>query len=136
MDRVKKGYHLSTATIALWGSFIGAIFFLFPKAIAGIFFHEPEVLLISVGYFLIIAIGEPFMCVEIVSSGAISGLGNTKLCSIISILFTGSRIPLAYVLSRSMGIGGIWMALTVTSILKGIVFFLAFQKECKKCALE
>ncbi len=136
MDRVKKGYYLSTATIALWGSFIGAIFFLFPKAIAGIFFHEPEVLLISVGYFLIIAIGEPFMCVEIVSGGAISGLGNTKLCSIISILFTGSRIPLAYVLSRSMGINGIWMALTVTSILKGIVFFLAFQKECKKCALE
>lgn len=136
MDRVKKGYYLSTATIALWGSFIGAIFFLFPKAIAGIFFHEPEVLLISVGYFLIIAIGEPFMCVEIVSGGAISGLGNTKLCSTISILFTGSRIPLAYVLSRSMGIGGIWMALTVTSILKGFVFFLAFHKECKKCALE
>ena len=132
IDRVKKGYYLSAVTIALWGSLIGLIFFLFPNGIANIFFHEPEVIAIAIGYLSIIALGEPFMCVEIVSSGAISGLGNTKLCSIISVIFTGSRIPLAYLLSRtSLGLKGIWWALTITSICKGIVFFFAFQKESK-----
>lgn len=136
MDRVKKGYYLSAATIAVWGSLIGVLFILFPNGIANIFFHEPDVIAIAIGYLTIIAVGEPFMCVEIVSSGAISGLGNTKLCSIISILFTGSRIPLAYFLSHtSLGLNGIWWALTVTSICKGIVFVLAFQKESKKRAL-
>lgn len=132
MDRVKKGYYLSAVTIALWGSLIGLIFFLFPNGIANIFFHEPEVIAIAIGYLSIIALGEPFMCVEIVSSGAISGLGNTKLCSIISVIFTGSRIPLAYLLSHTaLGLQGIWWALTITSICKGIVFFFAFQKESK-----
>jgi Na+-driven multidrug efflux pump len=76
------------------------------------------------------------MCVEIVSSGAISGLGNTRLCSIISIIFTGSRIPLAYLLSHTvLGLHGIWWALTITSICKGIVFTLAFRKESKFTSL-
>lgn len=132
MDRVKKGYYLSAAAIAVWGSLIGVLFILFPKGIAGIFFHEPEVIAIAIGYLTIIAIGEPFMCVEIVSSGAISGLGNTKLCSIISIIFTGSRIPLAYLLSHTaLGLKGIWWALTITSMCKGIVFVLAFHKQTK-----
>uniref|UniRef100_UPI004057C59D MATE family efflux transporter n=1 Tax=Agathobacter sp. TaxID=2021311 RepID=UPI004057C59D len=128
IDRVKKGYYLSAATIAVWGSLIGVLFILFPNGIADIFFHEPEVIAIAVAYLTIIGIGEPFMCVEIVSSGALSGLGNTRLCSIISILFTGSRIPLAYLLSHTaLGLDGIWWALTITSICKGIVFFFAFR---------
>lgn len=136
IDRVKKGFYLSAVTIAVWGSLIGVIFILFPTGIANIFFHEPEVLAIAIGYLTIIAIGEPFMCVEIVSSGAISGLGNTKLCSIISIIFTGSRIPLAYLLSQTaLGLNGIWWALTITSICKGIIFTLAFRHESSKRAL-
>lgn len=136
IDRVKKGYYISAVSIAVWGSLIGVLFILFPEGIANIFFHEPEVIAIAIGYLTIIAIGEPFMCVEIVSSGAISGLGNTKLCSIISIIFTGSRIPLAYFLSHTfLGLNGIWWALTITSICKGLLFFLAFQKESKKRAL-
>lgn len=136
MDRVKKGCYISTAVIAAWGTFIGIIFLLFPQGIANIFFHEPEVIAIALGYLTIIAIGEPFMCVEIVTSGAISGLGNTKLCSLISIIFTGSRIPMAYFLSQTtLGLNGIWWTLTITSICKGIVFVLAFQKETKKRAL-
>ena len=133
-DRIKKGYYLSTAVIAVWGSLIGILFFLFPEGISNIFFHEADVIPIAVGYLTIIAIGEPFMCVEIVSSGAISGLGNTKLSSIISILFTGCRIPLAYLLSQhtALGLKGIWWTLTLTSACKGLVFFLAFHKEYAK----
>lgn len=133
IDRVKKGYYLSAAVIAVWGSLIGLLFLLFPQGIANIFFHEPEVVTVAVGYLMIIAIGEPFMCVEITTSGAISGLGNTKLCSIISVIFTGARIPLAYLLSHTgLGLLGIWWALTITSTCKGIVFFFAFRKETKK----
>lgn len=130
MDRVKKGYLFSASAIAVWGCLIGLLFILFPEGIAGIFFHEPKVVAIAIGYLTIISVGEPFMCVEIVSSGAISGLGNTKLCSIISIVFTGSRIPLAYLLSHtSLGLHGIWWALTITSICKGIVFVFSFYKQ-------
>ncbi|MGN0334119.1 MAG: MATE family efflux transporter [Lachnospiraceae bacterium] len=133
MDRVKKGYFLSAAAIAAWGTLIGLTFLLFPEQISELFFYEPEVIKISMGYLMIIGIGEPLMCVEIVAVGAISGLGNTKICSIISIILTGLRIPLALFLSRmGMGLNGIWWALTVSSVCKGIVFHLTFHRECKK----
>lgn len=133
IDRVKKGYYLSAVIIAVWGSLIGLLFFLFPQGIADIFFHEPEVAAVAIGYLTVIAIGEPFMCVEIVTSGAISGIGNTKICSIISIIFTGARIPLAYALSRTgLGLLGIWWALTITSICKGVIFVFAFRRESRK----
>lgn len=132
IDRVKKGCYLSAVIIAIWGAFIGALFLLFPEGIANIFFHESDVISVAIGYLTIIAIGEPFMCVEIVCSGAISGLGNTKLCSIISIIFTGLRLPLAYILSHTgLGLLGIWWTLTITSMCKGIIFVLAFRHETK-----
>ena len=133
IDRVKKGCYLSTLLIAVWGAFIGTLFLLFPEGIANIFFHETDVITVAIGYLTIISFGEPFMCMEIVASGAISGIGNTKLCSMISILFTGLRIPLAYFLSRTgLGLLGIWWSLTITSMCKGILFVLAFRQETKK----
>jgi len=42
---------------------------------------------------------------------------------VITIVLTAARIPLAMVLSRTaLGLNGIWWALTITSIVKGIVF--------------
>ena len=69
------------------------------------------------------------MCVELMTVGALSGLGRTKLCSIISILLTGSRIPLALLLTHTgLGLNGVWWALTISSVVKGIVFYFAFKK--------
>ncbi len=131
-DRVKKGYRLSAITMLVWGSIVALAFILIPSQISGIFFHEADVLAISIGYLTILGIGEPFMCVELMAIGAISGMGNTKLCSIISIVFTGLRIPLAYALSNTgLGINGIWWALTISSILKGVILHVAFYEQIK-----
>ena len=133
MDRVKKGYHISAVTVVVWGAIIGILFILFPGQISAIFFHEAEVIPIFVTYLIVVGISEPFMCLELMTSGAISGLGNTKLASIISIILTSLRIPLAYVLSHTaMGLDGIWWALTLTSVAKGIVFFGAFHWDAGK----
>ena len=69
------------------------------------------------------------MCVEMLTIGALSGLGKTKICSVISILLTGARIPLALLLTRTaLGLTGIWWALTLSSMAKGVVFYFAFHK--------
>lgn len=133
MDRVKKGYYLSTGAIFLWGTLIGLLFLFFPDKIAAIFFHESDVIKIFTDYLIILGFSEALMCVEIVSIGALSGLGDTKLCSIISICLTGARIPAAFLLSRTpLALNGIWMALTLTSVCKGIVFFFVFRHVSKK----
>ena len=131
MDRVKKGYEISAATLLAWGSAILLLFLFFADPISRIFFHEAEVIPISINYLRIIGFSEPLLCVEIIAIAGISALGNTKLCSLISIVFTGMRIPLAFILSRtSLGLDGIWWAFTLTSIIKGVVLHFAFRREC------
>lgn len=128
MDRVKKGYRVSAITVGLWGGLVAICFFLFSRQISGLFFHEADVIRLSMNYLMIIGVGEAFMCIELMSVGALSGLGQTKICSIISIILTGMRIPLALILSNTgLGLNGIWWALTISSICKGIALYVAFH---------
>ena len=126
MDRVRKGYRASLWTVGIWGLLISVVFICFPQTIADIFFHEPKAVATAVGYLVIIGFSEAFMCVELTTVGALSGLGRTRLCSIISITFTSARIPLAIILGGLIGLSGIWWALSVTSIVKGIIFTCTF----------
>lgn len=76
---------------------------------------------------IIIGFSEAFMSVELMTVGALSGLGKTHLCSVISITLTSARIPLAILLSgTTLGLLGIWWALSATSIVKGVVFVAVF----------
>lgn len=132
MNRVRKGYRASLWTVGIWGLLISFVFICFPQAIADIFFHEPKAVATAVGYLVIIGFSEAFMCVELTTVGALSGLGRTRLCSIISITFTSARIPLAIILGGLIGLNGIWWALSVTSIIKGIIFTCTFLWITKK----
>ena len=127
MDRVKKGYRASLFTVGIWGLLITMLFVFAPNTIASLFFHEPKAIATAVGYLVIVGFSEAFMCVELTTIGALSGLGKTHLCSVISILFTSARIPLAIVLGQStLGLDGIWWAISLTSIAKGIIFVCTF----------
>ena len=125
-DRVRKGYKAALWTVGVWGVLISLAFICFPNAIADIFFHEPKAIETAVGYLVIIGFSEAFLCVELTTVGALSGLGRTRLCSIISITFTSARIPLAIILGGIIGLSGIWWALSATSIVKGIIFTCTF----------
>mgnify|MGYP003163358891 CR=1 FL=1 len=113
-------------TVGIWGLLISAVFICIPEPIARIFFHEPKAIATSVEYLIIIGFSEAFMCVELTTVGALSGLGRTRLCSIISIAFTSARIPLSIILGGIMGLDGIWWAISSTSIVKGIIFTCTF----------
>lgn len=136
-ERIRKGYKMSAIMLLLWGMLVMLVFFIFSPEIATIFFHEEEVIPYAVKYLMIIGISEPFMCIELLAIGAISGMGNTKLCSIISVTFTSLRIPIAYALSHmGLGIAGIWWAMAVTSIMKGVVLHVAFYRESRGKSLQ
>ena len=143
-ENVLKGIHLigrmsgkylsGICKIGIWGLLITLIFIFTPTPITTIFFHEPSAIATAVSYLVIIGFSEAFLCIELTTIGAISGLGKTNLCSIISILFTSARIPLAMILGNtSMGLNGIWWAFSSTTIIKGIIFTGTFFWIIKKC---
>ena len=128
-ERIRKGYWFSFGVDAVWGLLITAAFLLFPKPLAKLFFFEQNAIDICVSYFRIVGLCEAFMAVELLAIGAINGYGATKVSSAISIILTGMRIPLALLFTRTaMGLDGIWWALSLTSITKGIVLHFAFFK--------
>ena len=63
------------------------------------------------------------MCIEITTQGLFNGLGRTYIPSIVGIILTGARIPLAYLIAtpQLLGINGVWWAITLSSVAKGIV---------------
>jgi Na+-driven multidrug efflux pump len=60
--------------------------------------------------------------VEILTSGAFIGLGKTAPPSIVGISLNLLRIPAALILSATaLGLDGVWWAISISSILKGII---------------
>ena len=136
-DRIKSGYHISIRLLICWAALITIAFVFFPRQISVLFFHEEEVIRLSVDYLRIIGFSEIFLSVEMMTVGALSGLGRTQLCSLISVGLTVIRIPLALVLSNTaLGLNGIWWALTLSTVSKGIIFYFVFQYICEHSLLR
>lgn len=120
-DRIREGYRLSMIVMLSWGVFCSFVLIVFPQLIFQVFIQEAEVLPMGVDYLRILGVSQLFMCMEITTAGAFSGLGKTLPPSIVSITLTGARIPMAILLGRWLGLNGVWWAITISSIGKGIV---------------
>lgn len=129
--RIKEGYRLSMMVMLSWGVFCSIVLIFFPQLIFQIFIHEAEVLPLGVDYLRILGVSQLFMCMEITTAGAFNGLGKTLPPSIVGIVLTAARIPLAMGLSNAMGLNGIWWAITISSIGKGLVLLSWYIRDTK-----
>lgn len=132
-SRIEKGYKVSLIVTIIWGLFCTLVLVVFPEPIFRLFLKEPELLPMGVNYLRILGISQLFMCVELTTAGAFSGLGKTVPPSIVSIVFTAARIPLAFALSRTaLGLNGVWWAVSISSIVKGIMLYTWFSYYLNK----
>lgn len=134
-DRIREGYRLSMIVMLSWGVFCSLVLIVFPQLIFQVFIQEAEVLPMGVDYLRILGVSQLFMCMEITTAGAFSGLGKTLPPSIVSITLTGARIPMAILLGRWLGLNGVWWAITISSIGKGIVLLGWFLKNMKRAGM-
>jgi len=106
------------------------LFLLFPKTLASFFINDPEVIIIAVEYLRILALSQMFMAVEIVLEGAFAGAGNTIPPMAISLPGSIARLPLAYYLCFTLGMGitGMWWALTITTWAKAVAAVIWFRR--------
>lgn len=130
-QRIWKGYFSGLTSVAIIGSISTILLVFFGREIFSIFIPEAEAIGYGSVYLRILGYSQIFMCVEIATAGAFNGLGRTVPPSIVSIFFTGLRVPAALILSTEalMGLNGVWWSISLTSILKGIFllgWFLIF----------
>lgn len=121
IERADKGawrvLYLSWIPMAVYGI---ALFF-FPSEIAGIFTTDRNVIEVAKVYNMIAAFSIFFAMSEQIFSGAFAGAGNSLPPLAIYLPVTALRIPLAALLAPIYGMNGIWMAIFITSITKGIL---------------
>ena len=133
LKRVKKGYMTASVIMFIWGIFTTCLLIFGAAPIFSLFIHEPEVIPAGADYLRIIGFSEMFMCVELMTVGALSGMGKTMEAAVITIILTAARIPLAVILGgTALGLNGIWWALTISSIVKGIIFFVYYLHIMKR----
>ena len=127
-DRIIKGYKSGLKLMSIIGLGATVLLFVFAKQLFSIFINEPKTIEMGVDYLRILAVSQWFMTLEISNQGAFNGLAKTQYPSIVGMAFNLFRIPAAYFLSRSLNLGlnGVWWAISISSVFKGVVLFWIF----------
>ena len=135
-DRSKKGYTTALKVMLGWGVVTTCILVFLPAPIFSVFITEPDVIPLGVDYLRILGYSQLFMCIEILTSGAFSAYGKTLPPSIVSIIFTGMRIPMAILLGKTaLGLNGVWWSISLSSVFKGtilVTLFILFMRKFNK----
>lgn len=137
--RIAKGYAVSFLLMIVLGLISFSILFFFPSQIMLFFVKDAGTVSHGVSYLRILSFSQIFMCFEIISAGAFNGLGKTIPPSVVSVVFTGLRVPFAYILAQTFfGIDGVWWSISVSSLFKGVIlalwfaFLISMRPELKK----
>lgn len=131
--RVNKIYTLSL-TIAVGIMAVGTILFMFtPETFMKMFTTQPATITAGVSALRIISCGFIVSAVSVVSSGALEGLGKGNESLIISLLrYLIIIVPLAFILSRFLGVNGVWHSFWITEVLTAFVAYVIYQKALKR----
>lgn len=129
--RIRKGYSIALRLGMIYAILSAIVFIIFPGQLAQLFVSEPKTIAITMSYLSIIAYSQVFNGLEMVSNGLFTGLGKPKIPAIVSVSFTILRIPMAYVLSKWLGVAGIWWAISGTTILKGCTLYSLYHLKAK-----
>jgi len=129
-DRAERAGWIATAIVVAILFVYSLLFYLLSRQIGSVFTPDPETIGASATYLEILAISQVFMGIEVVLAGAFSGAGDTVPPMAIFTPLNLARIPAAYLLAGSAGLGvsGIWWAISGTSILKGVAIALWFYR--------
>lgn len=134
-DRIYKGYFSAISIVSIIGIFATMLFVFFGEAIFSRFLAEEEALRIGIVYLKILGYSQLFMCIEITTGGAFNGIGKTVPPSIVGIIFNALRIPSAILLSKLIGLEGVWWSISMSSVFKGVLltswFIVVLRKQLK-----
>jgi Na+-driven multidrug efflux pump len=137
MDRAWKAYHYTLFMMGILGIIVSLAFMLVGENIFALFIPEKAAYEAGGRYLFIMGISQLFMMSELTTQGMFNGIGKTTIPAFISIVFNTLRIPLAVFLAGKMGITGVWWAISLSSIMKGIVspiWFYFLQRKIRSAS--
>lgn len=127
-DRITGAYRTTLVMTSVFGVLCTILFVVFGEEVFSLIVPTREAYVAGGAFLRIDGYSMWFMMLEITMQGLFYGTGRTLPPAIVSITFNILRIPLAIVLAgTTLGIEGVWWAISITTILKGIVAFIWFR---------
>lgn len=122
IDRVRKAIREGIRLVAIIGIFAFFILFIFRMKLFKLFVPEDNnTIILGSKYLLILSFSQPFMAIEIGITGIFNGLSDTKTPAMVGNIMNALRIPISLLLMGTFAVLGVWMSMTITSVLKGIL---------------
>ena len=127
IKRIKEGYVKGIQIIGGIGIFATLLLIFGAEPLFTLFTpNDPIAIKEGIIYLQILGLSQFLMAIEIGTTGAFNGLGKTIFPTVNGIILNVLRIPAALILSKILGLSGVWWAITISSNLKGIILFTLF----------
>lgn len=132
IERGHKAYLYTIRVMFVLGIIVSTVFILFGGHIFGIIVPEENAMKAGAQYLFVMGLVQIFMMLELTTQGMFNGIGRTIEPAVISISFNALRIPLAYYLASDIGIMGVWWAIAISTVCKGIILPIWFSIVYKR----
>ena len=112
----------------------GALMFVFAPQMIGVLSTDAQIRALGTRVLRIEAFAEPFYAASIVASGVFRGAADTVVPSVLNLIrMWGVRLPLAALLAPAYGLPGVWSAMCIELIVRGLLFILLLEvRFCKR----
>ena len=108
----------------------GILMYCFAPQLMGLLTPDQEIRALGTAVLRIEAFAEPLFAASIVGSGVLRGAGDTLVPSAMSFASMWLiRLPLAALLSRQMGLQGVWLAMCIELCVRGLLFLLRIARK-------
>ena len=115
-------------------SVAGVAMFAAPGAIAHIFIRDPAVVALCMVLLRIAALLELFDGFQVVATGALRGLGDTRspmLAHFAGYWVVGLPVTYVFCFSLGWGVRGIWVGLTSAIVLIGVWLMIVWARRAR-----
>jgi putative MATE family efflux protein len=119
-DRARHAVRLTVTYCLAVTAATAAAFLVIPRTLVGLFTTDPAVIADGSLYLRVIAFAQLGQTFEIILEGALGGAGYTLWPQLTSTALTLLRLPLAAWWSGPLGLLGIWLALSITAVARGV----------------
>lgn len=128
-DRIKDGIKKALKSVVLFCIFISAIVFIFAKPLMMIFVNAESMEIINIGVQYLRIEGACYIGIGILFMlyGYYRAINKPSMSVVLTVISLGIRVVLAYVLSRVIGVVGIWWSIPIGWFIAdavGICFYL------------
>ena len=138
LARARRAGWLALAIGTGFMMFAGMVFFVAPKALISLYTRDPRMLVAGPSLLYIAAAFQIFDGIQTVSTGALRGLGETRVPMYANLIgYWVMGLPLGFILCFVLkwGIYGMWIGLTLALIVISSTLIVRWRRDSARMAL-